>query len=89
MNIRHHHFFFVLIVISSLWTGTLAQSSGFDTGRMDGLRENLPDLVSRSTLHKLTADNADDADKKQIIVFFDLRYPRHLRSKYSKTIRRD
>jgi putative endopeptidase len=35
MNIRKYHFAFALAVIVSLWTGTLAQSSGFDTSRMD------------------------------------------------------
>ena len=35
MNIRKYHFVFVLGAIASLWTTTLAQSSGFDTSRMN------------------------------------------------------
>src|SRR5438876_12427993 len=35
MNIRKYHFVFAVAVIASLWTATLAQSSGFDTSRMD------------------------------------------------------
>ena len=35
MNIRHFHFIGSLVVVLSLWTAALAQSSGFDTGRLD------------------------------------------------------
>ncbi len=35
MKIHKYHFVFALTAIASLWTATLAQSSGFDTSRMD------------------------------------------------------
>ena len=35
MNLRKYHFAFAALVVISLWTGVLAQSSGFDTSRMD------------------------------------------------------
>ena len=35
MNVRKFHFAFALAMIVSLWTSVFAQSSGFDTSRMD------------------------------------------------------